>query len=103
MIPERAVTLDFEWDEQKNRANVAKHGISFEEAALIFRGLTLTEIDTRQEYGEIREIDIGLLPELIVIVAVSTGRNGVTRIISARPANRAERKRYHDYCKKITQ
>ena len=95
--------MDFEWDEEKNKANFAKHGITFEEAALIFRGLTLTEIDTRKDYGEIREIDIGLLPEQVVIVAVSTGRNGVTRIISARPANRAERKRYDDYCKKITQ
>ncbi len=95
--------MEFEWDEEKNTANFAKHSITFEEAVLIFRGLTLTEIDTRQDYGEVREIDIGLLPGQVVIVAVSTDRNGVTRIISARSANRAERRRYDEYCKKITQ
>jgi uncharacterized DUF497 family protein len=28
----------FEWDEEKNRQNLAKHGIRFEEASLIFEG-----------------------------------------------------------------
>ena len=95
--------MDFEWDEAKNKANLAKHGIAFEEAALIFRGLTLTEIDDRQDYGEKREISIGQLPEQVVVVVVHTDRSGVTRIISARLANRAERRRYDEYCKKITQ
>ena len=95
--------MDFEWDEEKNKANLAKHGISFEEAALIFRGIAMTEIDVRQDYGEMREISIGSLPEQVVIVVVHTERSGVTRIISARSANRAERIKYDDYCKKITQ
>lgn len=95
--------LDFEWDVEKNKANLAKHGIAFGEAALIFRGLTLTEVDDRQDYGETREISIDQLPEQVVIVVVHTDRDGVTRIISARSANRAERRKYDDYCKKITQ
>ena len=95
--------LDFEWDEEKNKTNLAKHGMAFDEAALIFRGLTLTDIDDRQDYGETREISIGQLPEQVVIVVVHTDRDGVTRIISARSANRAERSKYDDYCKKITQ
>jgi hypothetical protein len=99
----RAGALDFEWDEEKNEANIAKHGIAFQEAALIFRGITLTEIDVRQDYGEVREISIGSLPEQVVIVVVHTNRSGVTRMISARSANRAERRKYDEYCKKITQ
>ncbi len=95
--------LDFEWDEEKNKANVTKHGIAFEEAALIFRGITLTEMDVRQDYGEMREISIGSLPQQVVMVVIHTDRSGVTRIISARSANRAERRKYNDYCKKITQ
>ncbi len=95
--------MDFEWDEEKNKTNRAKHGIAFEEAALIFRGLTLTEIDDRQDYGETREISIGQLPEQVVVLVIHTDRNDVTRIISARSANRAERRKYYDYCKKITQ
>ena len=93
----------FEWDEEKNKANLAKHGITFEEAALIFRGITLTGIDIRQDYGEIRKIDIGQLSGQMIIVAVSTDRSGVIRIISARQANRIEKRKYDDYCKKITQ
>jgi len=95
--------LDFEWDEAKNQANIIKHGIAFEEAMLIFRGVTLTEIDTRREYGEVREIDISMLPGKVIIVVISTDRNGVTRIISARLANRTERRRYDEYCQKIAQ
>lgn len=58
--------LDFEWNEEKNKTNFSKHGIDFEEAALIFRGITLTENDNRQEYGETREISIGQLPEQVM-------------------------------------
>ena len=95
--------MQFEWDEAKNEANQIKHDIAFEEAALIFAGLTLTEPDERRDYGEAREISIGQLAEQVVIVVVHTDRNGVTRLISARTANRTERRRYYDYCKKITQ
>ena len=94
--------LHFEWDDVKNEANHIKHGILFEEAALIFSGLILTEVDERQDYGEKREISIGQLADQVVIVVVHTDRNGVTRLISARTAKRTERKRYHDYRKKIT-
>ena len=93
----------FEWDEEKNKKNILKHKISFEEAVLIFNGLTLTIIDSKKDYGEIREISIGQLSEQLIVTIVHTDRNGVTRLISARPANKAERKKYNDYCKKITQ
>ena len=95
--------MDFEWVEEKNKKNIHKHKISFEEAALIFRGLTLTTIDTRKDYGEIREISIGQLSEQFIVTTVHIDRKGVVRIISARPANKAERKEYYDYCKKNTQ
>lgn len=93
--------MEFEWDDAKNEANLAKHGIAFEEAIVIFNGITLTEIDSRREYGEVREIDIGLVADSVIIVTVSTDRNGVRRMISARRANRKERERYDEYCQKI--
>lgn len=95
--------MDFEWDEEKNKANIAKHGISFDEAALIFSGPTVTEIDNRWDYDEIREISIGQLPGQVIVVVAHTERNDITRLISARLAIRSERNRYHDYCKKISQ
>lgn len=90
----------FEWDENKNKANQKKHGISFEEAALIFKGDALTRIDDREDYGEEREVSIGLIGANVVAVVVHTNRQNVIRIISARLANRAERKVYDDYYQK---
>lgn len=46
--------MQFEWDDLKNRANVAKHGISFETASGIFEGPFITAQDTRGAYGEAR-------------------------------------------------
>jgi len=91
--------MDFEWDEQKNQTNIIKHGISFQEAVEIFSDPNLlTYLDDRFDYEETRELSIGqlLLPEqpVIVILVVHTDRNGVTRIISARRANKKERRMY---------
>lgn len=91
----------FEWDDHKNAANAKKHGIRFENAIGIFQGPVLTWIDDRADYGETRHISIGALEGVLVIVVVHTARRKATRIISARRANRRERKRYHEACKNI--
>lgn len=83
--------MEFEWDAAKNRANVEKHGVSFEMAARIFEGYCLTRPDDRFDYGETREISIGVLEGVAVLVVVHTDRAGRCRIISARPAKRSER------------
>lgn len=93
--------MEFEWDNEKNKKNHSKHGINFEDAALIFHGVTFTRIDSRKEYNEVREISTGELDNQIIIAVVHTNRGGSTRIISARLANRKERNEYYDYCKKI--
>ena len=89
--------MQFEWDEEKNQTNFLKHGIYFEEAIEIFKGDCLTRIDNRVEYGEIREITIGQLKKHVVIVVVHTDRYGSVRIISARKANKNERRAYHEH------
>ena len=91
--------MEFEWNEQKNRINVIKHGISFQEAKDVFDDPNLlTYIDNRFNYEETRELSIGklFLPKqpVIVVLVVHTDRNGVTRIISARRASRKERRFY---------
>ena len=58
--------LGFEWDADKDRANRAKHGVNFEEVLSIFDGPTLTKIDDRRNYGEVRQITTGMLsPETV--------------------------------------
>lgn len=80
----------FEWDPRKADANLAKHGVDFAAAAAIFDGPVLQRLDGRREYGEARIIAVGGNEGVcLTIVYVRRGQN--RRIISARPASRAER------------
>ena len=84
----------YEWDEAKNAANIAKHGVGFDLACRIFEGPVFTQRDTRQDYGEIREISIGQVEGVAILVVVHTERESRRRLISARPASQRERTRY---------
>ena len=88
--------MQFEWDENKNHRNISKHGISFENAKTIFAGFTVNMLGDRFHYGETREISIGLMDGVVVLMVVHTNRDGVCRIISARQANKKERQRYEE-------
>ena len=88
--------MNFEWDEAKNRTNIAKHGLSFATACRIFEGPVLTAIDDRFEYGEVRRNSIGAIDGGLLIAVTHTDRDGTTRIISARPAKRVERNSYEE-------
>ena len=44
--------MKYEWDEAKNRKNLAKHGLSFEDAGEVFSGPCVTFDDDRFEYGK---------------------------------------------------
>lgn len=88
--------MEFEWDEDKNRGNIEKHGIGFATASRIFEGPLVSWVDDRYEYGEVRHHSIGQVGGVIVLAVIHTDRDGIIRIISARRANRAERKRYEE-------
>ena len=49
------------WDSQKNRRNVARHGIAFEDAIKIFDGLTVEKVDDRFDYGEVCVYAVGVV------------------------------------------
>lgn len=95
--------MQFEWDATKNQSNIAKHGVSFKTAVKIFDGPVLTGEDKRFDYGESREISIGAVQDIVILTVVHTDRNGNTRIISARPASKSERKRYDEEIQKRTE
>ncbi|MBA5636220.1 BrnT family toxin [Duganella sp. LX20W] len=86
--------MRFEWDERKNRINVQKHGLSFEEAAKIFDHPALTWFDDRGLYGEDRYISIGFVGSVLATVVFVQKSDHVTRIISARKATRHEERQY---------
>ncbi len=87
--------MSFEWDPEKNEANIRKHGIDFSDVPEIFDHPMLTWLDRRQDYGEDRWCGIGLTNGHIVKVAFTERDDGKTiRIISLRKANRREHERY---------
>lgn len=92
--------MNFEWDDDKNRQNIAKHGVRFEDACRIFDGFTIGFVDDRDDYGEVREISIGMVDGIAYVTVVHTDRESVCRIISARPASRSERKHYEQEIQK---
>ena len=85
--------MEFEWDENKNRENIKKHGISFKRAAKIFSGHVLEWIDSRYDYDEERIIALGRSFRTILYI-IYTWRGDARRIISARRATKDERRKY---------
>jgi uncharacterized DUF497 family protein len=89
--------LRFEWDAKKNRANQAKHGVSFEEAKTAFLDEGARVIaDPEHSEDEDRFILLGLSIHLRVLVVCHCYRKSESaiRIISARRANRSEQREY---------
>lgn len=82
--------MGFEWDEEKNRANIAKHGVTFRQASQVFGGHVVSRRDDRRDYGEDRWIAIGR-SGILILTVVYTVRAGNIRIISAWRANRQQR------------
>lgn len=86
----------FEWDDQKAGYNVAKHGVPFEYAVLVFLDKQrLDSEDTRRDYGEERRIALGIIDGPLFAVAY-TPRGAVIRLICARRANERERRQYDE-------
>ncbi|MBR4605403.1 MAG: BrnT family toxin [Lachnospiraceae bacterium] len=92
--------MKFEWDENKNRINYAKHGVSFEVASKVFNDPLAAYIFDRIVDGEERWHAVGKIDNLPLIVVVHTYRNEnneeIIRIISARKATQHERRQYEN-------
>ena len=85
--------LRFEWDEAKNRRNIKKHGVSFEEAQTVFLDdSAIRFFDPDHSGDEDRFIMLGISFQLRVLVVCHCYRKSdqVIRIISARKAARQE-------------
>ena len=87
--------MEIEYDPQKDKANLKKHGVSFEEAVTaLYDPLALVQEDV-DSAGENRWVFIGLSQELNLLTVIYNLRNEeVIRIISARKATRSEAKYY---------
>jgi uncharacterized DUF497 family protein len=87
----------FEWDPGKAAENLARHGVSFEEAATVFRDvLSATGADPDHSFDEERFVTFGVSTDNRLLTIAHTDRDDTIRIISARPATPSERKIYEE-------
>lgn len=88
--------MDFEWDNDKQKSNLQKHGVDFLDAVRIFSNPVLEWVDNRKDYGEKRIMTMGYDDENYFIV-VSTWRDKNRRVISVWKAGTDEKEKYHQY------
>jgi uncharacterized DUF497 family protein len=87
----------FEWDDDKNSANIAKHGVDFAEAKEVFVDPLIAIIpDPDHSDDEERFIAIGRTRRHLLLVVIHVDRMERTRIISARRATIRERRSYEE-------
>ncbi len=87
--------MEFEWDEEKAAANLAKHGVSFDEAQTAFDDpLYVDFYDPDHSIDEHRYIIIGASQQRRLLIVSYTERDEIVRLISAREVTRSERETY---------
>lgn len=89
----------FEWDKEKEKINITKHGIDFSTAAKIFKDENRIEMyDEEHSDYEDRYVTIGTIGGVAyVVLVIYTERKEAIRLISARKATNQERRMYYDY------
>ena len=85
---------DFEWDEAKAASNLAKHGVSFEEATLAMKDPFSQDFDDALHPANL--VTLAASPSGRILYIVSTESDHRIRIISARDATRHERRLYEE-------
>jgi uncharacterized protein len=94
------VAIKFEWDPTKADANFRKHGVRFETASRVFSDVeAFIELD-RIVDGEVRWKALGIVDRFIMLLVVHVvreeGNIEVIRIVSAREADRREKRHYEE-------
>ena len=80
------------YDSEKRERTLEERGLDFEDAEVVFAGVTLEVEDTRKDYGEVRIICYGLLAGRMVVVGY-TPRGADRHVFSMRKANAREQAR----------
>jgi uncharacterized DUF497 family protein len=85
--------MEFEWDEAKRAANLAKHGLDFVDAAQFDWANAQVIPDRRFDYGEERSTAYGLMDGRLMVI-IFTMRGSALRMVSFRRANKRETRKY---------
>lgn len=97
--------MKFEWDKNKEKVNLQKHGVTFEQASYVFTDkFALNRFDDEHSENEDRWVLLGKsLNEILLLVVhtfVSNDGTEFVRIISARKATKKEKQAYQERCPK---
>ena len=90
----------FSWNEKKNKANLRKHGVGFEEATTVFAdeyGRLIPDPDHSEDEDRFILIGVSNQVRLLLVCHCYREKGGVIRIISARKADKAETSQYRDF------
>ena len=89
--------MEFKWDEKKAAANLADHGVSFDEAKTVFGDpLYVDFYDPDHSYDEHRYLIVGESRQGRLLIVSYTERGESVRLISAREVTLSERKAYEE-------
>lgn len=75
--------MRYSWDQRKNRINLIKHGVAFDDACHIFDGAVLEQVDDRFNYGEERIYAIGVVHGVEITVIYTDPDDEERRLIAA--------------------
>ena len=84
------------FDPGKRARTLTERGLDFEDAAIVFEGITVEVEDLRRDYGERRIICYGLLAGRVVVIGYTT-RGSTRHVFSMRKANDREKTRLAPY------
>jgi uncharacterized DUF497 family protein len=88
------MTIEFEWDETKNAINVMKHGVSFNDAKIVFFDPLRVDLYDWNHSGVEDRWKVFGLAGLVLLMVSYTEKAGIIRIISARKATKTEEEAY---------
>ena len=88
--------MRFTWDPAKSERNIQERGLDFADAQFLWDAPLLAWIDTRRDYGEVREAGLGVLHGRVMSVCWVKRGEDHTHIFSFRIANAREKKRYQN-------
>jgi len=89
--------MKIKWDNRKAQSNLRKHKVSFEEAATALSDpMAATGSDPDHSIDEYRFVTFGISTKSQLLVIAHTEEDDTIRIISARRANKGERKIYEE-------
>ena len=85
--------MNFEWDINKAKSNLKKHGVDFADAVTVFDDFNALTIED-PDHSEERFVTLGMDSYGRILVVAYTWRGDIPRLISARKATKQERKQY---------